>query len=80
MIKKAEGMQITGLKTFHALPKLPPIIWLVPAKPGHGPLPMKTAAIWGGVLAARHACVVGCKLERYHNINAFRGGASVFFL
>jgi hypothetical protein len=39
---------------------------------------MKTAAIWGGALTARHACVVGCKLERYHNVNVFRGGSSTF--
>jgi hypothetical protein len=24
------------------------------------------AAIWGGSLAARHACVSGCKFERYY--------------
>jgi len=27
---------------------------------------MKTAAIWGGAFAARHACVGGFKPERYH--------------
>jgi hypothetical protein len=26
------------------------------------------AAIWGGALAARHACVVCCKSNRYHSV------------
>jgi len=37
------------------------------------------AAIWGGALAARHACVGGCKPERYHSVDLLRGGSSSFY-
>jgi len=52
--------------TFHALPKLPHSRHdTARAQRVDGDGGFK-AAIWGGALAARHACVSGCKFERYH--------------
>jgi len=54
--------------TFHALPKLPHCRHdTARAKRVDGDGGIK-AAIWGGALAARHACVVSCKSNRYHNV------------
>lgn len=38
------------------------------------------AAIWGGVLPARHACVGGCKPEHYHNLMPLVAAISSFGL
>jgi hypothetical protein len=38
------------------------------------------AAIWGGALAARHACVGGFKPERYHSVKIFAAALPHFRL
>jgi hypothetical protein len=65
-----------GDTTFHALPKLPHSRHdTARAQRVDGDGGFK-AAIWGGALAARHACVVRCKPERYHSVMSFCGGSS----
>jgi len=61
-------MRQKAATTFHALPKLPHCRHdTARAKRVDGDGGIK-AAIWGGALAARHACVVSCKSNRYHNV------------
>jgi hypothetical protein len=65
--------------TFHALPKLPHCRHdTARAKRVDGDGGIK-AAICGGALAARHACVGGCKPERYHSVMSFFSGGLLIF-